>query len=154
MLLARPLAASGVTLPTFAMVKDRRAAPGARPVNHDVGHRPGRPHTDAEAGKLGVPDGKLLCLRLQAVDNTLSDPPIGHGAWPENPPGKHRGNTGKEGQGNSRKQDMLRNAHYKGILDAPGMMRKLKELAVLRMAFKRSGVRLPLAPPTQSLAFI
>jgi hypothetical protein len=47
---------------------------------------------------------------------------------------------------------MLRNAHYKEILDAPGMISKLKELAVLRMAFKRSGVRLPLAPPIQSLA--
>ena len=47
---------------------------------------------------------------------------------------------------------MLRNAHYKRDFDALGIMGKPKELAVLRMAFKRSGVRLPLAPPIQSLA--
>src|SRR5947209_12526578 len=65
----------------------------------------------------------------------------------KNPPGKHRGNTAKEGRGNSRKQNTLGNAHYERISDSPGKLRKLKELDVLRMAFKRSGVRLPLAPP-------
>src|SRR5262245_38450821 len=67
--------------------------------------------------------------------------------WPENPPGKHRGNTETEIRGSLRKQDMLGNAHYKRIFDRLGKLRNLKELDVLRMAFKRSGVRLPLAPP-------
>jgi hypothetical protein len=66
---------------------------------------------------------------------------------PENPLGKHRGNTEKEVAGNPRKQDTLRNAHYKRIFECSGKMRKLKEFDVFRMAFKRSGVRLPLAPP-------
>jgi hypothetical protein len=66
---------------------------------------------------------------------------------PENPPGKHRGNTEKEVRGNSRNQDTLRIAHYQRIFDNPGKLRNLKELNVIRMAFKRSGVRLPLAPP-------
>src|SRR5262249_20021478 len=61
--------------------------------------------------------------------------------------GKHRGNTKKERPGNPRKQNTLRNAHYKPILGNQGKMRKLKEFTVFRMAFKRSGVRLPLAPP-------
>ena len=43
-----------------------------------------------------------------------------------------------------------RNADCKPILDSPGKVGKLKELIVLRMAFKRSGVRLPLAPPNIS----
>src|SRR5436309_15817725 len=65
--------------------------------------------------------------------------------WPENPPGKHRGNTEKEIRGTSRKQRTFRNAYYKRIFDSRGKVRKLKEFAVFRMAFKRSGVRLPLA---------
>src|SRR5262249_49307874 len=62
-------------------------------------------------------------------------------------PGKHRGNTKKQAQGNPRKHDTSRNSHRKRISDTLGKMRKLRELAVFRMAFKRSGVRLPLAPP-------
>src|SRR5262249_29068777 len=65
----------------------------------------------------------------------------------KNPLGKHRGNTEKEVLGTSRKHGTLGNAHYKGFFERVGKIRKLKELAVLRMAFKRSGVRLPLAPP-------
>jgi hypothetical protein len=42
---------------------------------------------------------------------------------------------------------MLRNAHYKAILTVKEKLRNLKELGAFRMAFKRSGVRLPLAPP-------
>jgi hypothetical protein len=66
---------------------------------------------------------------------------------PENPPGKHRGNTEKEVRGIHGSKDTLRNAHYELISDSPGKLRNLKELNVFRMAFKRSGVRLPLAPP-------
>ena len=62
-------------------------------------------------------------------------------------PGKHRGSTKKQAQGNLRKQDTSRSAYCKRISDTSGKMRKLRELAVFRMAFKRSGVRLPLAPP-------
>src|SRR6266404_4345110 len=69
-------------------------------------------------------------------------------------PGKHRGNTKKEVPGNLRKQGTLRNAHCKGIFDSLGKMRKLKEFAVFRMAFKRSGVRLPLAPPKLLITWI
>jgi hypothetical protein len=82
---------------------DRRAAPGARPIDHDVGHGAARPHTDAEAGQLGVPDRELPCLRPQSVNNALGDPLVGHGcpvALARNSsgetPGKHRkGNSGK-----------------------------------------------------------
>jgi hypothetical protein len=66
---------------------------------------------------------------------------------PENPLGKHRGNTERETRGTSRNQDILKDAHYKRVLGIPGKIRKLRELDVFRMAFKRSGVRLPLAPP-------
>ena len=66
--------------------------------------------------------------------------------------GKHRGNTEKEVRGNSRKQDTLRNAYRKRISDSPGKPRKLKEVDVFRMAFKRSAVRLRLAPPLKILS--
>src|SRR5262245_52445706 len=65
-----------------------------------------------------------------------------------NSPGNNRGNTEKETQGNLMAEVTPRNAHYKPISDSPGKVGKLKELDVIRMAFKRSGVRLPLAPPS------
>src|SRR6516162_10110553 len=69
----------------------------------------------------------------------------------KNPLGKHRGNTEKKTRGTSRNQDIIKDAHYKRFFGIPGKMRKLRELNVFRMAFKRSGVRLPLAPPSNSL---
>jgi hypothetical protein len=47
---------------------------------------------------------------------------------------------------------MLRNRHYKRIFGSPEKLKNFKELDVFRMAFKRSGVRLPLAPPNIRLA--
>src|SRR5262245_21715817 len=66
--------------------------------------------------------------------------------------GKHRGNTEKEVPGTSRKQGTLGDAHDKRFFERLGKIGKLKEPGVFRMAFKRSGVRLPLAPPNPGSA--
>src|SRR5262249_19817989 len=71
---------------------------------------------------------------------------------PKFPLGKHRESTEKEVPGTSRKYGTPENPHYKGISGNTGNARKPRELAVLRMAFKRSGVRLPLAPPASGSA--
>ncbi len=129
---------------------DRCAPPRARPVNDDVGHCAARSHANPKAGELGVPDSELAHPWLQPVNNALGDSQTDHSFPSPNTNdlrGKHRGNTVNEPRGTPRKQGNRGKSHFKLFSDSQGNARKLNELDSLRMAFKRSGVRLPLAPP-------
>src|SRR5258708_34661716 len=80
---------------------DRGDTARACSVDHNVRHGTGRPDPDAKAGEFRVPDGKLLCLRLQPVDDALGDPKVGHGC-PSFERKAHRGNTGETPKRKSR----------------------------------------------------
>jgi hypothetical protein len=80
--------------------------------------------------------------RLVIRRSVMAAPPFAR-----NGSGKHRGNTEKEVWGTPRKQATLRDSHCKRILESLGKIGKLEKMIDFRMAFKRSGVRLPLAPP-------
>src|SRR5262249_17067151 len=130
------------------------AAPSAGPVDHHVGHGPARSHANAETGKLGVPDGKFARTPLQAISDPLGNSKVSHGSplLPEISPGEAPGKHRKGSPGHLPEIRYPENPHYKGISGNTGNARKPRELAVLRMAFKRSGVRLPLAPPASGSA--
>src|SRR4051812_41068750 len=58
---------------------DRCAASRARPVNNDIGLRPGGAHSYAEAGDSVIPYGVLAAFGLQDIYRTLADSLRGHG---------------------------------------------------------------------------
>jgi hypothetical protein len=65
--------------------------------------------------------------------------------------GKHRGSTKLEMLGNSGDQNTRRSLHFKGFFAYRRKSGKFRELGTIRMAFTRSGVRLPLAPPSSAV---
>src|SRR5262245_2920048 len=64
--------------------------------------------------------------------------------------GKHRGSTKLEILGNSGNQNTRRSLHFKRLFAYRRKSGKFRELGAVRMAFTRSGVRLPLAPPASA----
>ena len=84
---------------------DRRAAPGARPVTRRRTWPRSAAHGRRSRGAWSPETANSFACGFRPSTTRL--------AWlllrlARKPPGKHRGNTGKEGQGNSRRQDMLK----------------------------------------------